>query len=79
MLEGPHISNVLSQDLTSREQLGSITDPEDEKIISHLSEPEVDLEDCYGPFPPTSDDVGVFPDMYTKDYHVIPHSPIYRS
>jgi|LakMenEpi03Aug12_release.lakeMendotaPanAssembly.Ray.scaffolds.fasta_scaffold01425_16 hypothetical protein len=79
VLEGPHISNVLSQDLTSREQLGSIADPEDEKIISHLSEPEVDLEDCYGPVPPISDDVGVFPDMYTKDYHVIPHSPIYRS
>ena len=77
-LEGIHISNVLSQDFSPREQIHSLAQSDDEEIASHLVEPEVDMKDCYGPVPPTEDEPGVFPDLYTKDYHVIPHKPVYR-
>jgi hypothetical protein len=78
VLEGPHISNVLSHDLIDREQLGSLTDKEEDEISSHLIEPEVDMEDCYGPVPPVVDDPGVYADPFTKDYHVLPTSTVKR-
>jgi hypothetical protein len=78
-LEGPHISNVLSQDLASREQIGSLADSgEEDEISAHLIEPEVTPEDCYGPVPPIADDPGVFADPFTRDYHVLPTSTIKR-
>lgn len=73
--EGIHISNVLSKDLTDREQLGSLADNESEEIASHLMEPEVDIEDCYGPVPPLADDPGVLLDPYVKYYRITPTLP----
>ena len=78
VLEGPHISNVLSFGLAEREPLGSLADGEEDDIASHLMEPEVDVEDCFGPVPPVAQDPGVFSDPYTQDYHVIPTRPIFR-
>lgn len=78
VLEGPHISNVLSHDLAEREPIGSLADGGELDMASHLTEPEVDVEDCYGPVPPIAQDPGVFADPFTKDYHVIPTRPIYR-
>jgi len=78
VLEGPHISNVLSFDLAEREPLGSLADGEEDDIASHLMEPEVDVEDCFGPVPPVAQDPGVFADPFTQDYHVIPTRPIFR-
>ena len=72
-LEGPHISNVISTKLVNREPLTSLAG--DEEIASHLQEPEVDMEDCYGPVPPTGEEPGVFADPYTVNYHVLPTSP----
>jgi len=77
-LEGPHISNVLSQDLVSREQIGSLADGEDDEMSAHLLEPTITPEECYGPVPPNADDPGVFADPFTKDYHVLPTSTIKR-
>jgi len=73
--EGIHISNVLSADITDREQLGSLADGESDEIASHLMEPEVDMEDCYGPVPPKADDPGVFSDPYAKYYRITPTLP----
>jgi len=78
VLEGPHVSNVLSHDLASREQIGSLASREDDEISAHLVEPEVTPEDCYGPVPPIADDPGVFADPFTKDYHVLPTSTVKR-
>lgn len=78
VLEGPHISNVLSHDLADREPIGSLADGGEDDISSHLMEPEVDVEDCYGPVPPVAQDPGVFADPFHKDYHVIPTRPIFR-
>lgn len=75
VLEGPHISNVLSKDLTVREPIGSLADEEEYDMASHLMEPEVDVEDCYGPVPPIAQDPGVFADPFTKFYHVLPTTP----
>lgn len=74
VLEGPHISNVISTKLAKREQMGSLAGDGDE-IASHLQEPEVDVEDCYGPVPPMGEEPGVFADPYTVNYHVLPTSP----
>ena len=49
---------------------------EEEEISSHLMEPEADMEDCYGPVPPTTDEPGVYTDPFTQDYHVIPNPAI---
>ena len=75
VLEGPHISNVLSHGLVDREPMRSLADEAEISMASHLLELEVDMEDCYGPVPPTSDDPGVFADPYTRFYHVLPTAP----
>jgi len=78
-LEGAHIWDRAKGSFTDREQLGSITaKASDEKIADHLSEPEVDVEDCFGPVPPVASDPNVSSDPFTRDYHVIPTRPIYR-
>jgi hypothetical protein len=73
--EGIHVSNVLSNDLTDREQLRSLADDGSDEIASHLMEPEVDMEDCYGPVPPLADDPGVLLDPYVKYYRITPTLP----
>lgn len=78
VLEGPHISNVLSHDLADRDQLVDLTKFEDEEISPHLSEPVLSPEECFGPVPPTNDDPGVYADPFTRDYHVLPTSTIKR-
>jgi len=75
-VDGPHISNVLSQHLADRDpipHLGVRSKKDDDEIAAHLMEPEVNMEDCYGPVPPLQDEPGVFSDPFTKDYHVIPN------
>lgn len=74
VLEGPHISNVISKKLARREPIGKLAG-DGLEISFHLQEPEVDLEDCYGPVPPTANEPGVFADPYTINYHVLPTSP----
>jgi hypothetical protein len=77
VLEGPHISNVLSHDLIDREQIGSLGE-EEEEISSHLMEPVLSPEKCFGPVPPIATDPGVYADPYTNDYHVLPTSTVKR-
>jgi hypothetical protein len=67
--------------MADREQLGrvSVKDKDDpEEITPHLRDPLYDEEECWGPVPPTSQNPHAMPDFYTKDYGVIPTSPIKR-
>jgi hypothetical protein len=76
--------NSLSPDVNSREQIGAITakamdtvdDPDG--LPDHLSEPQVDPSDCYGPVPPDSEPVGVYSDPYVRDSSPVPSSAIKR-
>lgn len=78
-VDGPHLSNLMSPHLAQRDEipyLGVKRKKGEEEISSHLMEPEVDMEDCYGPVPPTTDEPGVYTDPFTKDYHVIPNPAV---
>jgi len=72
----PVISDPLFPDPVDREQLGSLADAEPmsrtQDMSSHLLEPEVDFEDCYGPVPPTDNVVRANQDPYTTDYSPAP-------
>lgn len=74
-VDGPHLSNVISTHLAQKDEipyLGKKRKKDEEEISAHLMEPEVDMDDCYGPVPPTTEEPGVFIDPYTKNWHVIP-------
>ena len=74
-IDGPHLGNLISSHLTQRDEipyLGVKRKKEEDELSSHLMEPELDMEDCYGPVPPTTEEPGVYADPFTKDYHVIP-------
>lgn len=77
----PVVRNPMSPSMADREQLGRISvkdkdDPED--VSPHLREPLYDEEDCWGPVPPKGANPYAMPDFYTKDYGVLPTSPIKR-
>ena len=74
-IDGPHLGNLISPHLAQRDEipyLGVKRNPEEDEIAAHLQEPEEDMEDCYGPVPPTTEEPGVYADPYSQDYHVIP-------
>jgi len=74
-VDGPHITNVISTHLMQRDEipyLGKKRNKEEDEISAHLMEPEVDMEDCYGPVPPDAEEPGVYADPYTKGWPVIP-------
>jgi hypothetical protein len=78
-VDGPHLGNLMSPHLTQRDEipyLGKKRNKEDEEIADHLMEPNVDMEDCYGPVPPTTEEPGVYTDPFSQDYHVIPNPAI---
>jgi len=78
-VDGPHLSNVMSSHLAQRDEipyLGKKRKKEDEEIAAHLMEPEVDIEDCYGPVPPRAEEPGVFIDPFAQDFHVLPRKPV---
>ena len=71
----------MAPSMSDREQIGrnSIKDMDDpEELAPHLREPVYDEEDCWGPVPPTAENPHVGPDVYSKDYNVIPTSTIKR-
>lgn len=77
-VDGPHLGNLMSPHLAQRDEipyLGKKRKKEDEEIAAHLMEPEVDMDDCYGPVPPRAEEPGVFIDPFTQDFHVIPRRP----
>jgi len=77
-VDGPHLGNLMSPHLAQRDEipyLGKKRKKEDEEIASHLMEPEVDMDDCYGPVPPRAEEPGVFIDPFAQDFHVIPRRP----
>lgn len=79
-VDGPHLGNLISPHLTQRDEipnLGMKRKKEEDEIAAHLMEPEVDMEDCYGPVPPTTEEPGVFIDPFTQDFHVLPRKPVY--
>lgn len=88
-VDGPHVGSAsvyhprisISPHLAQRDEipyLGKRRKKDDEEIAAHLMEPEVDMEDCYGPVPPDTEEPGVYSDPYTSDYHVIPKADYRR-
>lgn len=77
---GQPMRNATSPDINTREQIGAIsakaidTVNDEEGLPNHLLEPEVDLEDCYGPVPPISEPVRLNADPFTHDYAPQPFS-----
>jgi hypothetical protein len=75
----PVIRNAMGPEMSDREQLGRIAEPRDpDEIAPHLVEPIYDEEDTWGPVPPIAPNPYALPDMYTKDYGVLPTPPIKR-
>ena len=75
----PMMGNPTTSDFAAREQLGKLAKPRDPKeISSHLIEPVEDMEDCYGPVPPSGKNPYALPDPYTKDTSPLPTPPIKR-
>ena len=71
----------MSPSMADREQIGrnSIKDIDDpDEVAPHLRDPLYDDEDCWGPVPPTAENPYAMPDVYNKDYNVIPTSTIKR-
>lgn len=71
----------MAPSMADREQIGriSIKDVENPEDISpHLRDIVHDEEDCWGPVPPTAEKPHAGPDVYTKDFNVIPTPPIKR-
>ena len=78
-LEGAHIWDKAQGSFVGREQIGSLAADDFEDILpDHLREPELDLEDYFGPVPPSAGEPNVSSDPFTRDYHVIPTRPVYR-
>lgn len=77
--KSPYIRNAMQPDFSDREQLGRIAKPKDpDELSSHLLDPVYDMEDCYGPVPPTGKNPYALPDPYTKDTSPLPTPPIKR-
>jgi hypothetical protein len=77
----PMDRNPMSPSMADREQIGriSVKDIDDpEEVSPHLRDPLYDEEECWGPVPPVAQNPYVLPDMYAKDYSVLPTPPIKR-
>jgi hypothetical protein len=77
----PVVNNPMAPSMADREQLGkiSIKDMQDpEELPPHLQDPVYDEEETWGPVPPVAPNPYVLPDMYTKDYSVLPIGNIKR-
>jgi hypothetical protein len=75
----PMVRNAMAPDLADREQLGNIRRPRDpDEIAPHLIDPVEDMEDCYGPVPPTDNNPYALPDPFTRDTSPLPTPPIKR-
>jgi hypothetical protein len=80
---GDYIRNAMSPEVTDREQLGWLadepTDIDDETgLASHLVEPGLTPEECWGPVPPLQGDPWIHQDLFTRDTSPIPTPPIQR-
>ena len=77
----PMVNNPMAPSMADREEIGrnSIKDMDDpDELAPHLLEPVEEPEDCWGPVPPVAPNPYAMPDFYTKDFNVIPTSPIKR-
>lgn len=76
---GKFVRDAVSPERADREQLKNLgrTENEDE-LASHLVDPEVDPEDCWGPVPPLVGDPYVGQDPFVRDSSPLPGKPVYR-
>ncbi len=79
------IRDVLSPAKTDREPIGTLgkrtLEPEcqeDGDLPFHLRDTDFDIEDYYGPVPPTAEDPYAESDPYATDTSVLPTSTIKR-
>lgn len=72
--------NVISPDVNNRETLGAIsakgldTAEDPDQMPDHLTQPNVDPKDCYGPVPPDAEEPYVGQDPFARDYAPQPFS-----
>lgn len=71
---GQPVRNVLSPDINSREQLGSLagnvpmdTVDDPDGLPDHLLDPTVTPEECFGPVPPKAEEPYVGQDPFVRD------------
>jgi len=66
-------THVIAPETNAREQVGALgnkamdTVDDEEGMPDHLREPLVDVEDCYGPVPPTAPEPYVQIDPFVSD------------
>lgn len=82
---GQPVRNVLSPDINSREQIGSLagsqpidTVDDPDGLPEHLLEPKVTPEECFGPVPPNAEPPYVGQDPYVRDSSPNPTGAIKR-
>lgn len=63
--------------LAQKNQKLADVDPEN-NLASHLNEPLEDVEDTYGPVPPTAEQPYVSMDPTVKDWSPLPSGPVRR-
>lgn len=73
----------MSPATADREQIGTLADrdidtEDGEDLPPHLREPAVDMDDCYGPVPPTAEEPYTQQDPFVRDFGVLPSPSIKR-
>lgn len=76
----PAEGDSYNPDINNREAIGRLEwgTPIDDDLPTHLRDIENDLEDDFGPVPPTEGEPYVSQDPFTRDYSPLPTAPIYR-
>ena len=79
----PRQRNAMSPDVATREPLGKMSKNDidtdgNADLPTHLREPTVDIEDCYGPVPPTAEEPYTTQDPNVRDAGVLPTPGIRR-
>lgn len=79
----PQQRNAMSPDIATREPITNMSKNDidtdgDTDLPSHLREPTVNMEDCYGPVPPTAEEPYTQQDPNVRDFSPLPTSGIRR-
>lgn len=79
----PYQRNAMSPDVATREPLDKMSKNDidtdgDTDLPTHLREPTLDMEDCYGPVPPTAEEPYTTQDPNVRDWGVLPTPGIRR-
>lgn len=79
----PYQRDAMSPDVATREPITNMSKNDidtdgDTDLPTHLREPTVDMDDCYGPVPPTAEEPYTQQDPNVRDFSPLPTSGIRR-